>query len=67
MASSTSPSRINGPHAREQLKWEQFVFMYRSVIWRTSLVRSLQEADVQDLAQQVLLAVASTIGNWENP
>lgn len=45
--------------------WEQFVSIYRPVIHRTALVRGLQDADAQDLAQQVLLAVASAIGRWE--
>ena len=45
--------------------WEQFVAIYRPVIFRTAITRGLQEADAQDLAQQVLLAVASAIGRWE--
>ena len=45
--------------------WEQFVSIYRPVILRSAAARGLQEADAQDLAQQVLLAVASTIGQWE--
>ncbi len=45
--------------------WEQFVSLYRPVIFRTALARGLQEADAQDLAQQVLLAVASAIGDWQ--
>lgn len=45
--------------------WEQFVDLYRPVIYRTALARGLQDADAQDLAQQVLMAVASAIGRWE--
>lgn len=45
--------------------WEQFVSIYRPVIFRTAVARGMQEPDAQDLAQQVLLAVASAIGRWE--
>lgn len=45
--------------------WEQFASLYRPVILRTAVARGFQEADAQDLAQNVLLAVASAIGRWE--
>ena len=45
--------------------WEQFVSVYRPVIVRTALARGMQAADAQDLAQQVLMAVASAVGDWE--
>jgi RNA polymerase sigma-70 factor (ECF subfamily) len=35
------------------------------VIYRLARQRGLQDADAQDLTQQVLMAVASAIGNWE--
>ena len=44
---------------------EHFVSIYRPVILRTAVARGMQEADAQHLAQQVLLAVASAIGQWE--
>ncbi len=47
------------------MAWEQFVATYRPVIVRTATKRGMQAADAQDLAQQVLLAVASAIGDWE--
>ncbi|TWU02493.1 RNA polymerase sigma factor [Stieleria varia] len=49
----------------DRAAWEQFVSIYRPVIFRTAVARGLQDADAQDLAQQVLLAVASAIGDWE--
>ena len=55
--------QVKGPENRAA--WEQFVSIYRPVIFRTAVTRGLQEADAQDLAQQVLLAVASAIGHWE--
>lgn len=48
-----------------QVAWEQFVRIYRPVIIRIALARGLQYADAQDLSQQVLIAVASAIRNWE--
>ena len=45
--------------------WEQFTLIYRPVIYRLARRRGLQDADAQDLAQQVLMAVASAIGRWQ--
>ena len=45
--------------------WELFAQIYPPVIVRIALARGLQHADAQDLSQQVLMAVASAIGNWE--
>jgi RNA polymerase sigma-70 factor (ECF subfamily) len=46
--------------------WEQFVQIYRPVIYRLARQKDLQDADAQDLTQQVLIAVASSIGKWES-
>jgi RNA polymerase sigma-70 factor (ECF subfamily) len=45
--------------------WDDFVQTYRPVIYRLARRRGLQDADAEDLAQRVLLAVASAIGNYE--
>ncbi|TWU07800.1 RNA polymerase sigma factor RpoE [Stieleria varia] len=42
-----------------------FTRIYRPVIVRIARGRGLQYADAQDLSQQVLMAVASAIGDWE--
>ncbi len=55
--------QVKDPENR--VAWEQFVSMYRPVIFRTAVARGFQEADAQDLSQQVLLAVASAIGRWK--
>lgn len=55
--------RIRDPENRDA--WEYFSKLYRPVIVRTARARGLQEADAHDLAQQVLMAVASAIGDWE--
>jgi len=48
-----------------QNAWGTFVDIYRPVIYRIALARGMQDADAQDLAQHVLMAVASSIGRWE--
>jgi RNA polymerase sigma-70 factor (ECF subfamily) len=45
--------------------WEQFVELYRPVIFRLARSRGLQDADAQDLAQKVLIAVATVVGREE--
>jgi RNA polymerase sigma-70 factor, ECF subfamily len=55
--------QVRSPENREA--WDQFALIYRPVIYRLARSRGLQDADAQDLAQQVLMAVASAIGSWE--
>jgi RNA polymerase sigma-70 factor (ECF subfamily) len=45
--------------------WQQFVAIYRPIIYRLARQRGLQDADAQDLAQQVLLSIASSIERWQ--
>ncbi len=45
--------------------WEQFAALYQPVIYRLGRQRGMQDADAQDLSQQVLVSVASAIGRWE--
>ena len=45
--------------------WDRFALIYRPVIYRLARRRGLQDADAQDLAQRVLIAVASAVGRWE--
>ena len=56
---------IQVKNPEDRVAWEQFVAIYRPVIVRTALARGIQTADAQDLAQRVLLAVVSAIGDWE--
>ena len=49
----------------DRLAWDRFVLLYRPVIYRLARARGLQDADAQDLSQQVLIAVAAAIGDWE--
>lgn len=54
---------IKDPNNREA--WHRFTQVYRPVIHRLARLRGMQDADAQDLAQQVLIAVAGAIGRWQ--
>lgn len=45
--------------------WEEFASLYRPAIHRFARLRGLQEADAQDLSQNVMAAVADRISDWE--
>ena len=45
--------------------WDEFCMTYRPVIYRLARHKGLQDADAQDLAQQVLMAMAAAVGTWE--
>lgn len=55
--------RIADP--RDQSAWEQFARIYRPVIYNVARMRGLQDADAQDVAQQVLITVARALPTWE--
>lgn len=55
--------QVQSPANREA--WDEFALIYRPVIYRLARHRGLQDADAQDLAQRVLMAVSSAIGRWE--
>ncbi len=55
--------RLKDPQDRDA--WQEFSAVYRPVIYRLARGRGLQDADAQDLAQQVLMAVAAAIPNWQ--
>jgi RNA polymerase sigma-70 factor (ECF subfamily) len=60
---STLLARIRSPDDREA--WEQFVLLYRPVIYRMARRRGMQDADAQEIAQTVLIRVAGAIDRWE--
>ena len=45
--------------------WEEFVAIYRPVVYRMARRRGLQDADAEDLAQQVLISIARSIEDWQ--
>ena len=55
--------QVQNPANREA--WEQFSSIYRPVVYRLARTRGLQDADADDLAQQVLTAVAQAIPDWQ--
>ena len=45
--------------------WEEFVEIYRPVVYRVGVARGLQHADALDLVQTVFISIAGSIANWE--
>jgi RNA polymerase sigma-70 factor, ECF subfamily len=45
--------------------WTEFVQIYRPVIYRMARRRGMQDADAQDLSQDVLVRVSKAIDRWE--
>ncbi|MFO0998761.1 MAG: sigma-70 family RNA polymerase sigma factor [Planctomycetaceae bacterium] len=51
--------------ARDRAAWELFAHIYRPVVYKVARMRGLQDADAQDVAQQVLISVSKALPNWE--
>lgn len=45
--------------------WEEFVEIYRPVVYGVAVSRGLQHADALDLVQTVFVSIASSIARWE--
>ena len=45
--------------------WAEFVQIYRPVVYRMARRRGMQDADAQDLSQDVLVRVSKAIERWE--
>src|ERR1700752_3774624 len=56
--------RVRDP--ADQAAWHEFVEIYRPVIMRLAQQKGLQEADAEDVAQQVLTAVAKAVEQREH-
>ena len=50
----------------DQVAWQEFVEIYRPVIVRIARQRGLQDADADDVAQQVLIGVARAVERREH-
>jgi RNA polymerase sigma factor (sigma-70 family) len=62
----TRPSlmvRLRAP--QDQQAWAEFVSIYQPLILRVMRGRGLQEADAQDVAQQVVLVVTKAVERWQ--
>ena len=55
--------RVRDPNDRDA--WDQFVSIYRPVVYRLARLRGLQDADALDLTQRVLLSVSQSIEKWQ--
>ncbi len=56
--------RVRDP--ADQAAWYEFVEIYRPIILRLARQKGMQEADAEDIAQQVLVAVAKAIEQREH-
>ena len=56
-------ANVRSPENREA--WEDFVVTYRPVIYRMARRRGLQDADAQDLVQNVLMRISEAIPRYE--
>ncbi len=55
---------VKSPENREA--WEEFVVMYRPVIYRMARRRGMQDADAQDVVQDILIRVSAAIERYES-
>ncbi|MEI8022005.1 MAG: sigma-70 family RNA polymerase sigma factor [Schlesneria sp.] len=51
--------------ARDQHAWSTFLEIYQPLIYRVIRNRRVQDADAREVTQEVLLAVANSIDQWE--
>jgi len=66
-APETRPSlliRVRDP--ADQAAWHEFVEIYRPIILRLAQQKGMQEADAEDVAQEVLAAVAKAVEQREH-
>lgn len=55
-------ANVQSPENREA--WEEFVVIYRPVIYRMARRRGMQDADAQDVAQNTLIRIAGAMANY---
>lgn len=62
----TRASLIVGVKSPEnRIAWEEFVVIYRPLVYRMARRRGLQDADAQDVAQDILARVAGAIEHYQ--
>lgn len=49
----------------DEVAWREFLEIYRPVIHRVVRSQGIQEADAEDIVQQILIAVVKAIGRWQ--
>lgn len=55
--------RVKNP--TDSVAWNEFLAVYRPVVYRLARARGLQDSDAEDLTQHVFLAVAGAIEKWQ--
>src|SRR5437762_4600075 len=55
--------RLRNPE--DEAAWAEFVSVYEPFIYRLARSKGLQDADAQDLCQEVLRAVSAAIARWD--
>ena len=53
------------PDKQDVEAWDQFVDIYQPLVFRLAISKGFQEADAQDVVQEVMAAVARAIEHWE--
>ncbi len=53
------------PNAADADAWNEFVALYRPLIFSLARRGGLQQADAEELTQEVLLAVAGAVARWQ--
>lgn len=48
----------------DQASWAEFLRIYQPVVYRIARHRGLQEADAQDVVQQVFVSISRSIEDW---
>lgn len=56
---------LNIRDPENQVAWDEFSEIYRPLVCRLARLRGMQQADAEDLAQQVLIVVSKSIARWE--
>ena len=56
-------ARLKDPS--DQIAWEEFVEIYRPVVYRVAIQKGLQQADAEDVAQTVMVSVSQAVGRWQ--
>ena len=53
------------PDARDVEAWDEFIEIYQPLVYRLARRRGFQDADAEDLVQEVWVAVAKAVERWD--
>ncbi len=61
----TRPSLILRLHdSHDTQAWQEFTAVYQPLVYRLARMKGLQDADAQELVQEVMVAVSRAVENW---